>query len=252
MSQRLAIVTGASSGIGRATANELARHGWKLALVDIDANGLATTANQITDAGSSAISFVHDLGQATGFDEIVASILDSGQRIDALVNVAGVVGVAAGAAVTTDEQWQMAIDINLTGVFRTCRSVLPSMIEAGTGSIVNVASVAGLVGIANRGAYCASKGGVIAFTRALAADYAKDGLRINAICPGTVETEWITKLLANADNPVEMRQRLEQRQLDNRLGAPEEVAAGIRFLLSDEGRFVNGSAFVMDGGLTTV
>jgi NAD(P)-dependent dehydrogenase (short-subunit alcohol dehydrogenase family) len=126
------------------------------------------------------------------------------------------------------------------------------MLEAGHGLIVNVSSIAGIVGLRNRAAYCASKHGVIGLTRAIAADYAHEGIRCNAICPGTVDTEWIGKILADADDPESTRRAMEQRQLDGRMGSPDEVAAGIAFLASADGRFVNGAAFVMDGGMTAV
>jgi NAD(P)-dependent dehydrogenase (short-subunit alcohol dehydrogenase family) len=126
------------------------------------------------------------------------------------------------------------------------------MLEAGHGLIVNVSSIAGIVGLRNRAAYCASKHGVIGLTRAIAADYADQGIRCNAICPGTVDTEWIGKILADADDPESTRRAMEQRQLDGRMGSPDEVAAGIAFLASADGRFVNGAAFVMDGGMTAV
>lgn len=143
----------------------------------------------------------------------------------ALVNVAGV-GVAAPLADTAD--------------------------SAGGGTVVNVASVAGIVGVKNRAAYCASKAGVIGLTRSIAADYAPAGIRANAICPGTVETEWVDKILASDPDPKAARAAMEARQLDGRMGTPEEVAAGIAFLAGHDGRFVNGSAFVMDGGMTAI
>ncbi|MGH8882845.1 MAG: SDR family NAD(P)-dependent oxidoreductase, partial [Stackebrandtia sp.] len=140
----------------------------------------------------------------------------------------------------------------LTATFTTCRAVLPGMVAAGGGIIVNVGSIAGVVGVRDRAAYCASKGGVIALTRSIAADYAANGIRANAICPGTVGSEWIDKILSDAPDPVAARVAMAARQLDNRMGTPDEVAAGIAFLASDDGRFVNGSAFMMDGGVTAV
>lgn len=232
-----AAITGAASGIGFATATRLAADGWDIVAIDIDADGLAP----FDDA------HVLDLRDV---DSIAPTFARIGP-VDALVNNAGV-GFAATTVDTTDAQWDTMLAVNLTGMFHTTRAVLPGMIERGNGSIVNVASVAGVVGVRNRAGYCATKGGVIAFTRAVAADHAAQGIRANAICPGTVATEWIGKILSDAPDPDAARAAMEARQLDGRMGSPEEVAAGIAFLLSDDGRFVNGSAWVMDGGMTAV
>jgi NAD(P)-dependent dehydrogenase (short-subunit alcohol dehydrogenase family) len=172
-------------------------------------------------------------------------------RIDLLANIAGI-GVAATVLETTDEDWDRTIAVNLTAIFRTCRATLPHMLAARSGVIINVASVAGLVGVAQRAAYCASKAGIIGLTRAIAADHARDGIRANAVCPGTVETEWIDKILARAEDREAARRTMAERQLDGRMGRPGEVAAAIAFLASDDGRFFNGAAVVMDGGMTAV
>lgn len=227
-------ITGAASGIGFATATRLQRDGWDV--VGIDINPAPFDDAHVLDLRDRAA---------------IIETFDRIGPIDALVNDAGV-GFAATTADTTDEQWDTMLAINLTGMFLATRAVLSGMIERGGGSIVNLASVAGVVGVRNRAGYCATKGGVIAFTRAVAADHAHEGIRANAICPGTVATEWIGKILADAPDPEVTRAAMEARQLDGRMGTPEEVAAGIAFLLSDDGRFVNGSAWVMDGGMTAV
>lgn len=229
-----AAITGAASGIGFATATRLQRDGWEVVAIDMDPAPFDDS--HVLDLRDRA-------AVATTFERI--------GPIDALVNDAGV-GFAATTVDTTDEQWDTMLAVNLTAMFHTTRAVLPGMIERGHGSIVNLASVAGVVGVRNRAGYCATKGGVIAFTRAVAADHAHQGIRANAICPGTVATEWIGKILADAPDPDATRAAMEARQLDGRMGSPEEVAAGIAFLLSDDGRFVNGCAWVMDGGMTAV
>lgn len=230
-------ITGAASGIGFATATRLQRDGWDVVAIDIDAERLAHFDDahvlDLRDVGAVAATFAR-IGP-----------------VDALVNDAGI-GFAATVVETTTEQWDAMLAVNLTAMFHTTKAVLPGMLERGHGSIVNLASIAGIVGIRNRAGYCATKGGVIAFTRAIAADHAYQGIRANAICPGTVNTEWIGKILADAPDPDATRAAMEARQLDGRMGTPEEVAAGIAFLLSDDGRFVNGSAWVMDGGMTAV
>jgi NAD(P)-dependent dehydrogenase (short-subunit alcohol dehydrogenase family) len=246
-----AIITGAASGIGFATAQRLAQDGWPVALVDVDQLRLKDKENALRDDGANVKGYAFDLLHAQHFSEVVDEVSGEFNGVDLLVNDAGV-GVAASLLETTAEDWDRTIAVNLTAMFHTCKAVLPGMLDAGHGLIVNVSSIAGVVGLKNRLAYCASKHGVIGLTRAIAADYAHLGIRANAICPGTVSSEWIAKILANAEDPEATRKQMEARQLDGRMGTPEEVAAGIAFIVSDEGRFINGSAFMMDGGVTAV
>lgn len=246
-----AVVTGAGSGIGRATSRKLADDGWHVLAVDVSRDGVTETVGLIRSTGRDADGHVLDVTDDAAVRDLVDDIPWAAGASTALVNVAGV-GVAAPLADTTDDDWHRVIGVNLTAVFLTCRAALPRMISAGGGVIVNVASVAGVVGVRNRAAYCASKAGVIGLTRSIAADYAAAGIRANAICPGTVATEWVDKILAKDPDPEAARAAMEARQLDGRMGTPEEVAAGIAFLAGDAGRFVNGTAFVMDGGMTAV
>jgi meso-butanediol dehydrogenase / (S,S)-butanediol dehydrogenase / diacetyl reductase len=243
-----AFVTGAGSGIGRATARRLARDGYKVGVFDLDPSGVEGTVDAIQSLEGQAAGFVGDVRD----EVLVASALESlasGARLWLVANVAGI-GVAATVVETTNEQWQRVISVNLTGTFIVCRTAVPILVGSGGGVIVNVASVGGLVGIAARAAYCASKAGVIGLTRAIAVDHAAAGIRAVAICPGTVESEWITKILANDADPTQARRAMSERQLDGRMGTPDEVAAGIAFIASTDGRFINGSEFVMDGGMT--
>jgi NAD(P)-dependent dehydrogenase (short-subunit alcohol dehydrogenase family) len=168
-----------------------------------------------------------------------------------LVNVAGF-GIAATVLDTSDQDWNRIITTNLTGPFLLTRAVLPLMLDNGSGVIVNVASVAGVVGIPARAAYCASKAGLIGLTRAVAADYASQGVRCVAVCPGTVDTEWVERIVAADRDPAATRKRMAARQLDGRMGTPEEVAATIAFVASEGGRFFNGASVVVDGGMTAV
>lgn len=245
----VAMVTGAASGIGYATCLKLAGDGFDIAAVDIDAGNLGRTAEAVRAAGRDVQTFQADVRDPQA---VAAAVAATGRTLGgpaALVNVAGV-GVAASVADTSDEDWERILGVNLTGPFVTCRAVLPLMVEAGGGDIVNVSSAAGVIGVRERAAYCASKAGVIGLTKSITVDYAHLGIRANAVCPGTVETEWIGKILANAPDPAAARAAMEARQLDGRMGTPEEVAAGIAFLLSDGGRFINGTTFMMDGGWT--
>lgn len=248
MADRYTIVTGAASGIGRATSLRLVREGHHVLGLDVDSNGLAETAKMCE--GSMSVTTV-DLEDRAQLLSTFSDILVQRGAPGVLVNNAGI-GVAGTLVETTDADWDRLMSVNLTAVFLTCRAVLPAMIEAGGGIILNVSSVAGIVGISRRAAYCATKAGVLGLTRAIASDHAAQGIRVNAICPGTVHTEWIGKILANTPDPAAARTAMERRQLDDRMGTPEEVAAGIAFLVGPDATFVNGSAFVMDGGLTAV
>jgi len=245
----VAVVTGAASGIGRATALRLAHDGYEVAMMDLDAAGLAETRTQIQEAGGRAHQFPVDLCDPLGVGSVTREIAVTVGAPQVLVNVAGI-GVAATVLETSDEDWNRVLAVNLTGPFLTIRATLPLMVDRGSGVIVNIASVGGQVGLASRAAYCASKAGLVGLTRAVAVDHAREGIRCVAICPGTVETEWIGKILANAPDPVAAREAMAARQLDGRMGSPAEVAAMVAFVAGPDGRFINGAALVLDGGMT--
>ena len=244
---RLAVVSGAGSGIGQATAWRLGQAGYRLILVDRDAKGMADTAAEVE---GNPTQVVVDLSQPASAREPIAQAI-AGQDLDLLVNCAGV-GWPADSAETTDEVWETTLTVNLTATFYLCQLVLPSMLERGHGVIVNIASAGALVGLKRRVAYCASKAGILGLTRAIAADHAGQGIRINAVCPGTVDSPWINRMVRDDADPAATRRRMEERQLDGQMGTPEEVAEWIEFVASDKGRFMNGAALVIDGGLTAV
>jgi NAD(P)-dependent dehydrogenase (short-subunit alcohol dehydrogenase family) len=245
----VAVVTGAASGIGRATAVRLAHDGYEVAMMDLDAAGLTVTRAQIQSIGGKAQQFAMDLRDPLAVGSVTREIAVTIGAPEVLVNVAGI-GVAATVLETSDEDWSRVLAVNLTGPFLTTRATLPLMLDRGSGVIVNIASVGGLVGLARRAAYCASKAGLIGLTKAIAVDHARDGIRCVAICPGTVETEWIGKILANAPDPAAVRDAMAARQLDGRMGTPDEIAAMVSFVAGQEGRFINGAALVIDGGMT--
>jgi NAD(P)-dependent dehydrogenase (short-subunit alcohol dehydrogenase family) len=245
----VAVVTGAASGIGRATAVRLAHDGYEVAMMDLDAAGLTVTRAQIQSIGGKAHQFAMDLRDPLAVGSVTREIAVTIGAPEVLVNVAGI-GVAATVLETSDEDWSRVLAVNLTGPFLTTRATLPLMLDRGSGVIVNIASVGGLVGLARRAAYCASKAGLIGLTKAIAVDHARDGIRCVAICPGTVETEWIGKILANAPDPAAVRDAMAARQLDGRMGTPDEIAAMVSFVAGQEGRFINGAALVIDGGMT--
>ena len=195
-----AVVTGAASGIGRAVALHLARDGYSVALVDVDEPGMKATVRSIESASGVAQAFKSDVCDPHQLGVTVREVLASMGSPDLLVNVAGI-AVAATVLDTSDQDWNRIIGTNLTGPFLLTRAILPLMLDAGAGVIVNVASVAGVVGMPARAAYCASKAGLIGLTRAVAADYASLGIRCVAVCPGTVETEWIDRIVAGESDP---------------------------------------------------
>jgi NAD(P)-dependent dehydrogenase (short-subunit alcohol dehydrogenase family) len=236
-----AFVTGAGSGIGAAVATRLAEEGLAVTAADVNIGGARRTAEQSPSIMPVALD-VSDAGQV----ETVVAAADQRASITILVNVAGI-GSVTSVPQTTLDVWNSVMSVNMTGIFLTCRAVIPLMVARGSGAIVNVASIAGLVGLRNRAAYCASKGGVIALTKAMALDHVADGLRINAVCPGTISSPWVARLVADVGESIDA---LAARQPMGRLGTPEEVAEAVLFLASDRSSFATGSVLVLDGGLT--
>ncbi|HEX8105904.1 MAG TPA: SDR family NAD(P)-dependent oxidoreductase [Solirubrobacteraceae bacterium] len=236
-SGRTALVTGAGSGIGEAIARGLHAEGAHVRLADLARDRVEAIAAELGDGRAEP----HGLDVR---DE--AAVQAATREVDVLMNVAGI-GSTTNAPETPLEVWEDVFAVNARGTFLTCKHAIPGMIARGGGAIVNMASVAALVGLRNRAAYSASKGAVIALTRALAVDHVKDGIRVNAICPGTVDSPWVRRLVEDVGESLDA---LRARQPMGRLGQPEEIAEAALYLASDGAGFVTGTAFVIDGGLT--
>jgi meso-butanediol dehydrogenase / (S,S)-butanediol dehydrogenase / diacetyl reductase len=235
-SGRRALVTGAGSGIGAAVARGLHAEGAEVVVADLRSESIEALVAELGGQASAAAVDVRDE------DAVSALVRD----LDVLVNSAGV-GSTTTAPETPLAVWEEVFGVNARGTFLCCKHAIPGMAKRGGGSIVNIASVGGLVGLRNRAAYCASKGAVIAFTRAAAVDHVAQGVRVNAVCPGTVDTPWVHRLVEEVGESLEA---LRARQLMGRLGTPEEVAAAVMYLASDDAAFVTGTALVIDGGLS--
>jgi NAD(P)-dependent dehydrogenase (short-subunit alcohol dehydrogenase family) len=253
MSARLAgkraIVTGAASGIGAAIAERFALEGAAVVLADLHERGARATAERIAAAGGRASAVMADVATAEGAAAVYAAALEGLAGVDVLVNNAGI-GAEGTLAETDAETWSRVMRVNVDSMFHCCRAVVPGMLAQGGGAVVNMASVAGLVGLPRRLAYGASKAAVIGFTKALAVDHARDGLRVNCICPGTVDTPWVQRFADVAPDPAAFRAAMEARQPVGRLGTAAEIAGAAVYLASDEAAFVTGAALTIDGGLT--
>ena len=233
---RRALVTGAGSGIGEAVARTLHAEGAEVVLTDVSADPVDAIAAELGERASAVPLDVRD-------EDAVREVVHD---MDVLANVAGI-GSTTAAPDTPLEVWEDVLAVNARGTFLCCKHAIPGMVERGGGSIVNMASAAGLVGLRNRVAYSASKGAVIAMTRALAVDHVADGVRVNAVCPGTVDSPWVRRLVEEVGESLDA---LRARQPMGRLGKPQEIAEAVAYLASDDAAFVTGTAFVIDGGLT--
>jgi meso-butanediol dehydrogenase / (S,S)-butanediol dehydrogenase / diacetyl reductase len=249
LAQKVCVITGAGSGIGRATALLFAEEGARLIVADKLADRAQAVAGECAGRGAEAIAVAADVAKSAHAKRIIASAVERFGRLDVLVNNAGY-GITGSVVETDEEAWEALMAVNVRGVFLCSKHAIPVMQANGGGSIVNTASVVASVGIANRAAYCASKGAVAALTRAMAVDHVGDGIRCNAIAPGTIDTPYFDEILKNSPDPAATRKALAARQLLGRLGTPEEIAAGILFLAGDESRFATGTILTLDGGMT--
>ena len=242
----VALITGAASGIGRAAARAFCAAGGAAMLVDVDASG-AQHADALSADGANAAFALADVADVAAVNDAVTRTVACYGGLNIVLHAAGVV-LARGVESTTLDEWSRVIDVNLKSAFFLAATTMPHLRKR-AGAIVFVASMAGLAGQAGTPAYCASKGGLIALTRALAIDLAADGVRVNCVCPGSVDTPMMTRWLGDQPDPDAARQTLVARQPLGRMAQPEEIAAAMLFLASESAAFITGHALVVDGGL---
>jgi NAD(P)-dependent dehydrogenase (short-subunit alcohol dehydrogenase family) len=236
-----AVVTGAGSGIGLEVAKSLHSQGAKVFGLDLNEGEMSGVA-----------TFVKcDVGSTDSVKTAFATIASNTQVLDILVNNAGV-GAAGTVEQATDEEWARLMNINVAGISRVSAAALPLLRKSKQASIVNTCSIAATVGLPNRAVYSASKGAVLSLTYAMAADHVKENIRVNCVNPGTADTPWVQRLLANATDPVAERSYLEQRQPMGRLVSPQEVASAICYLASPKQSSTTGTSLAVDGGMDTL
>jgi NAD(P)-dependent dehydrogenase (short-subunit alcohol dehydrogenase family) len=241
-----AVVTGAGAGIGRSIALRLASEGARVALADVDEEAVEKVASEID--GETLVRRT-DVTRAEEVEELVASAVEAWGGLDVMVNNAGV-GVAATVVDTTEEDYERVMDVCVRGTLLGMKYAIPAIRDAGGGSVINMSSVAALVGITDRAVYSAAKGAILSMTRAAAIDHVGEGVRVNCIAPGTVDTPWIDRITSGYDDPEEARANMQARQPHSRFVTPEEIAAMAAYLASDEAASCIGACMIVDGGVT--
>jgi NAD(P)-dependent dehydrogenase (short-subunit alcohol dehydrogenase family) len=248
LDRRVAIITGAAAGIGESAARLFAREGARLVLVDVAEEPLKKLTEELEQRSTIVLDIAGDVSNAAVCRSVVERAVHQFGRLDILMNNAGIV-LNGTLAECTEQEWTQTLDVNLKSMFLLCREAIPIMQRQGSGTIINMSSIAGAAGVANRGAYSVSKAGVIGLTRSLATDFVKDGIRVNCICPATVDTPSLRRRIANSPDPEAARRAFVARQPMGRLGTPDEIAAMAFFLASDDSRYMTGQAIIMDGGM---
>lgn len=244
---KVAFVTGAGSGIGRATAIAFAAEGANMALADIDAAGNEETARLVREHGGKVLTAKCDVTSSSDIQAVIGQTIKEFGRLDVAFNNAGIEQPPAPLVDITEDEWSRLLDVNLRSAFLCMKYEIPAMLKSGGGSIVNTSSGAGVVGIRQQAAYVASKHGIIGLTKSVALEYAAQGIRVNAICPGIIETPMMDRFSGGTP---EGRERVIGQEPVGRMGRPEEIASAVLWLSSDLGSFATGHAMVIDGGQT--
>lgn len=248
---RTAVVTGGASGLGLAIARAFTREGCSVALLDVDGKRAGASAAALAADGARAIGITGDVADAGSVEAAVALARAGLGHLDILVNCAAIVDFG-GVGDTAVDAWQRILAVNLTGTFLASRAVIPLMLEQGGGAIINLGSIAGLVGVARMAGYSATKGAIVSLTRQMAADYSGRGIRVNCICPGIVPgTEMGRTVLATDPSDEALARRLAKYPI-GRLAMPEDVASAAVFLASGEAGFITGATLAVDGGMTAI
>jgi NAD(P)-dependent dehydrogenase (short-subunit alcohol dehydrogenase family) len=242
---KVALVTGASSGIGRASALTFARAGARVVVADVVVAGGEETVRLITAAGGEAIFVKADMAKAAEVEAMVNTAVAAFGRLDCAHNNAGIEGVTATTSDYPEDDWERVININLKGVWLCMKYEIPQMLKQGGGAIVNTASGAGLAGVPRMPAYVASKHGVVGLTKTAALEYAKAGIRVNAVCPGVIQTPMVERVASSRPGMIE---KMIAAEPIGRMGKPEEIAEAAVWLCSDAASFVTGHAMSVDGG----
>jgi len=249
LKNKVAIITGAARGIGKAAAIIFAKEGAKVVIADLDDQGALNVVNQIKADGNEAMYVHTNLTSAFDVEALVAQTVENYGKLDILYNNAGI-NLFAQLADTEEEDWDKVMQVNVKSVYLTCKYAIPVMKERGYGVILNTASAAAIVGLRNLAAYTASKGAVLQLTRNIALDYAKYGIRVNAICPGVTATEMTEKVILDDPDPVAARARFDRVIPRGTMAVPSEIAMAALFLVSDESSYIVGAAIPVDGGYT--
>jgi NAD(P)-dependent dehydrogenase (short-subunit alcohol dehydrogenase family) len=247
---KVALVTGAASGIGAESARRLAREGAKVALTDLSVAAGEAVGRAIEDEGGEAIFLSHDVTVEADWERVVAGAVARFGRLEVLVNNAGIAQTGLTLMTHSLEAWRRTLSVNLDGVFLGLRHAGPAIAAGGGGSVINMSSIMGKVAVAGGAAYCASKGAVLMLTKAAALEWAGLNIRVNSIHPGFIETPLVSTMLHEVENGNELRTMLISRHALGRLGAPREIADAVVFLASDESSFMTGGELVIDGGYT--
>ena len=247
---KVAIITGAGSGIGRATALLFAKEGAKVVIADNVVSGGEETLTMIRESGGEACFVKTDVSVELDIKNMIKTALDNYGKLDILFNNAGIFEERAPTHETSVATWDRVISINLRGVFMGMKYAIPEMLKIGGGAIINTSSVAGLISVPNQPSYCASKGGVLQLTKAAALDYATQNIRVNCICPGFLWTPMQESALESTGDIEEAKRQTIEMSPAGRLGTPEEIAQAALFLACDDSSFITGIALPVDGGFT--